>query len=163
MIKFKEFIKTGFSFGLTSGLITTLGVIIGLYSSTQRTSIVIGGILSIAIADSCSDALAIHMVEEVREKSSAKGVWISSIATLIFKFFFAVTFLVPILLFNLHIAIVISILWAISLITVFNYYLARQQRVKPLKIILEHILIAFMVVLLSYYAGVWIKGNFGSV
>lgn len=49
-------IRKGFSFGLTSGVITTLGLIVGLHSSTHSDLSVIGGILSIAIADAMSDA-----------------------------------------------------------------------------------------------------------
>ena len=37
---------------------------IGLYSGTNPRGVVIGGILTIAIADSLSDALGIHISEE---------------------------------------------------------------------------------------------------
>ena len=37
--------KTGVSFGLTSGVITTLGLMVGLYSGTHSRTVVIGGIL----------------------------------------------------------------------------------------------------------------------
>jgi hypothetical protein len=53
----KESLKTGITFGLTSGTITTQGLMIGLYSGTNSRGVVIGGILTIAIADSLSDAL----------------------------------------------------------------------------------------------------------
>ncbi|GAI31399.1 unnamed protein product, partial [marine sediment metagenome] len=38
----KHSIKTGFSFGLTSGIITTLGLMVGLHSSTGSKLVVIG-------------------------------------------------------------------------------------------------------------------------
>jgi len=60
----KKSLKTGISFGLTSGTITTLGLMIGLNSGTNSRGIIIGGILTIAIADSLSDALGIHISEE---------------------------------------------------------------------------------------------------
>jgi hypothetical protein len=56
--------KVGLSFGLTSGIITTLGLMVGLNSSTNSKLVVIGGIMTIAIADSPSDALGIHVSEE---------------------------------------------------------------------------------------------------
>ena len=49
-------IKKGVSFGLTSGTITTLGLMVGLYSGTQSRLVVLGGIVTIAIADALSDA-----------------------------------------------------------------------------------------------------------
>ncbi|MGZ8381620.1 MAG: hypothetical protein ACXW4C_08190, partial [Nitrospira sp.] len=53
----KASFKTGLSFGLTSGVITTLGLMVGLHSGTHSRTVVIGGILTIAIADAMSDAL----------------------------------------------------------------------------------------------------------
>jgi len=44
-------VETGLSFGLTSGIITTLGLMVGLHSGTHSRLVVIGGILTIAIAD----------------------------------------------------------------------------------------------------------------
>jgi hypothetical protein len=57
-------LKTGFSFGVTSGVITTLGLITGLESGTGSKPAVMGGILAIAISDSISDAMGMHMTEE---------------------------------------------------------------------------------------------------
>ena len=56
--------RVGMSFGLTSGIITTLGLIVGLHSGTHSKLAVIGGILTIAMADAFSDALGIHVSEE---------------------------------------------------------------------------------------------------
>lgn len=41
---------TGVHFGLTSGVITTLGLMVGLHSGTHSLRAVAGGILTIAIA-----------------------------------------------------------------------------------------------------------------
>ena len=60
----KQSIKEGLSFGLTSAIITTLGLFIGLSSATNNRIIVISGILTIAIADAFSDALGIHLSKE---------------------------------------------------------------------------------------------------
>lgn len=43
--------KVGFCFGITSGIITTLGLMVGLNSGTNSQLVVIGSILIIAIAD----------------------------------------------------------------------------------------------------------------
>ena len=49
----KSSYKIGLSFGLTSGVITTLGLLVGLDAGTHSQPIVLGGILTIAVADSC--------------------------------------------------------------------------------------------------------------
>ena len=64
----KHSIKVGFSFSLTSGIVTTLGLMVGLNSSTNSKLAVVGGILTIAIPDALSDARGIHVTEEVQNK-----------------------------------------------------------------------------------------------
>ena len=116
-------IRKGFGFGLTSGIITTLGLIVGLNYGTHSKKIVLGGILLIAIADALSDALGIHISEEAGSKSiTEKQIWTSTISTIIFKFLFALTFAVPVLLFSLQKAIIISIIWGVLLLSIFSYY-----------------------------------------
>ena len=61
-------IRKGFSFGLTSGIITTLGLIVGLYSGTGSKTIVLAGIIVIAVADALSDSVGIHISEEAENK-----------------------------------------------------------------------------------------------
>jgi acid phosphatase family membrane protein YuiD len=59
----KDSLRTGISFGLTSAVITTLGLMVGLHSGTHSKIVVLAGILTIAIADAFSDALGIHVSE----------------------------------------------------------------------------------------------------
>lgn len=73
--------KTGISFGLTSGVITTLRLMVGLHSGTHSRAIVISGILTIAIADATSDALGIHVSEESKNSVPVSQVWEATLAT----------------------------------------------------------------------------------
>ena len=131
-------VKVGFSFGLTSGIITTLGLIIGLHASTHSKSVIIGGILIIAISDALSDAIGIHFSEESENKHCNREIWESTCFTFLSKFIFAITFIVPILLLKLTQAIIVSIIWGMFLLTIFSFYVAREQKVNPKKVILEH-------------------------
>src|SRR3990172_12366146 len=101
--------QTGFSFGLTSGIITTLGLIVGLNSGTHSKIVVLGGILTIAIADAFSDALGIHVSEEAENIHSHRDIWGATIITFLAKFLLALTFTVPVILFSLAAAIVVSL------------------------------------------------------
>lgn len=148
----------GFSFGLTSGIITTLGLMVGLNSSTHSSSVVIGGILVIAIADAFSDALAIHISEEAENKHTVKEIWESTVGTFLSKFVFAGMFIVPVLFFPLNTAIILSIVWGLFLIALFSFYLARVQEAKPHKVIGEHLLIAILVIIVTHYIGQWAAG-----
>lgn len=156
----KHSITTGFSFGLTSGVITTLGLMVGLNAGTDSRMVVIGGILTIAIADAFSDALGIHISEESELKHSAKEIWVSTLSTFFSKFLFASSFLVPIFFLPLHYAIFVSVLYGIIVLICFSYILAKYQKERPFKIILEHIFIACIVILFSHLTGTFIKNHF---
>ena len=152
----RESIKTGFSFGLTSGTITTLGLMVGLHSGTHSKMVVIGGILTIAIADAFSDALGIHISEEAQNTNTSRHIWESTIATFVSKFVFTLTFVVPILLFELSTAILIGLCWGLSLLSLFSYHIARSQNQKPWRVIMEHLVIAIVVIVTTHFIGDWI-------
>ncbi|MCK4669981.1 MAG: hypothetical protein KAT43_02165 [Nanoarchaeota archaeon] len=149
-------IRRGFSFGLTSGIITTLGLIVGLNSSTHSKMVIIGGILIIAIADALSDAMGIHISEEAQVKNSKKAIWESTIATFLTKFIIALTFIVPVSLFQLYTAIIISIVWGLALISLFSYHISVRKKIRPYKAIIEHLVIAIVVIIITHYLGLWV-------
>jgi vacuolar iron transporter family protein len=150
----------GFSFGLTSGIITTLGMMVGLYAGTGSKLAVLGGILSIAIADSFSDAMGIHLSEESEGKKSHKQIWVATISTLASKLIFSSMFILPVVLFSLFFAITISIIWGLSLLSILSYFMAREKKANPLGVILEHLSIAILVILATHFVGEWLANTF---
>ncbi|MBD3248061.1 hypothetical protein GF382_02110 [Candidatus Falkowbacteria bacterium] len=150
----KQSFKTGLGFGLTSAMITTLGLMVGLYSTTNSKTIVLAGIITIAIADAFSDALGIHISEEYKSKEGEeRHVWESTIYTFVCKFFFALIFVIPILALDLKPAIWISIIFGAILLSVLSFFIARQKKERPLNIILEHLFIASIVIILANLVG----------
>jgi VIT1/CCC1 family predicted Fe2+/Mn2+ transporter len=143
----------GLGFGLTSGIITTLGLMVGLNSGTHSEKIVIGGILIIAVADALSDALGIHVSEESDSNKTTRQIWMSTLATFLSKLIIASTFIVPILVFELSTAIIVSIAWGLSLIALFSYYVAKHHHEKPTHVVMEHIIIAIVVIIITNYIG----------
>lgn len=154
-------IRKGLGFGLTSGIITTLGLIVGLNSGTHSKMVVLGGILFIAIADSLSDALGIHIAEEAGSKSiTKKQIWESTASTFLFKFIFALTFLIPILILSLQTAVIVSVIWGFTLLIIFNFYMSKKQNKNPYKAIAEHLTIAIIVIVITHFVGKWISTIF---
>lgn len=149
----KESLTTGITFGLTSGAITTLGLMVGLHSGTHSRLVVIGGILTIAVADAFSDALGIHISEESENVHTHKQIWASSVATFLSKFFFALTFLVPVLIFRLATAILVAVFWGLGVLALLSCCIAHAQRKRKLPIIAEHILIALVVITATHFVG----------
>jgi VIT1/CCC1 family predicted Fe2+/Mn2+ transporter len=156
MLRMRHSYKVGFSFGLISGIVTTLGMIVGLHSSTHSKIFVLGGILVIAIADALSDAMGIHFAEESENKHSLKEIWESTVATFLSKFIFALSFVIPILLFKLSTAIVLCIIWGAILTTIFSIYLAKSQNKRAFQIIGEHLVLLFIVVIVTHFVGDWV-------
>ena len=157
----KDSLRTGIFFGLTSAVITTLGLMVGLHSGTHSRIVVLAGILTIAIADAFSDALGIHVSEEADNTRTTRQVWVATIVTFLTKCLFAMTFVVPILLFSLSVAIIVSLLWGLSILTVLSYIIARSQSEPPWKIVGEHLAIATMVLVITHWVGDWI-GTLGA-
>ncbi|MBU4194784.1 MAG: hypothetical protein KKE79_05010 [Actinobacteria bacterium] len=151
---FSDSFRTGASFGLTSGIITTLGLMVGLESGTSSKVAVLGGILTIAIADAFADALGIHVSEESENTHTAKEIWESTIVTFVAKFVFASIFILPVLLLDLRTAVIVSVALGLSILAVASYYMARRQGTKPWKVIGEHLLIAATVIVITHYVGV---------
>lgn len=151
----------GLCFGLTSGVITTLGMMVGLSSFTGSKLVVIGGILSIAIADSFSDALGLHISEESDNRKTEREVWAVTLAAFIAKLFFALTFVVPVIFLKLNLALLVSVIWGLFALIILNYFIARDQKKNVFHVIGEHVLIAIVVIIVTHYAGIWISSVFG--
>ncbi len=149
-------VKGGIVFGLTTGIITTLGLIVGLNSGTHSQIAIIGGILTIAIGGAFSDSLGIQLSEE-SENMRKRYIRESAISTFFSQLFFSLTFVIPVLIFRLQTAIIVSVIWGLSWIGVFSYLIAKQRKSKPLKIIVQHLLIAVVVIFLTHYIGYWIS------
>ncbi len=150
----KDSLKIGIGFGVTSAMITTLGLIVGLSAGTHSRVAVAGGIIMIAIADAFSDALGIHISEESTNSRTSRQVWTSTLATFGAKFFLALTFLIPVMLLPLLPAVIISFGWGFLMLSMLSIFIARSQRQAAWKIVAEHISIAVLVIVITYFAGV---------
>jgi vacuolar iron transporter family protein len=156
----KSSFKISFGFGIASGVITTLGLMIGLYSSTYSKGVVLGGILTIAIADAFSDAAGIHFYEETKGIHTTKEIWKATIFTFFSKFLVAISFLFPILFFSLKTGLILNIVWGFLLLSGFSFVVAKKQNNNPYKSVLEHGLIMWSVIIITYYVGQFIDRMF---
>lgn len=156
----KPSIRMGFSFGLTSGIIGTLGLMVGLHSSTDSSLVVIGGILSIAIAEGFSEAVSVHFSKEFENIFTDREIWESTISTFLSKFAFSSVFILPVVLFDLHRAIILSIMYGLFLLFVISLITAREKQADPTKLIMKNMLIAVVVIIITHFAGMWIAATF---
>ena len=153
--------RTGLFFGATSGVITTIGLITGLNAGTHSITAVLGGIFVIAVADAMSDALGIHIAEESESTHTHWEIWQSTIATFLSKLLFALTFAVPVILLDLTAAVMVSVVYGLSVLGLLSFYLAREQGDNPLRVIAEHLAIAVVVIGATHAVGTWINSMNG--
>jgi VIT1/CCC1 family predicted Fe2+/Mn2+ transporter len=114
----------------------------------------------IAIADAFSDALGIHVSEESENIHTRRQIWASTVSTFLSKFMFALTFVIPVVLFQLSIAILVSVLWGLGVLAILSYKIAMSQGRKPWRVIAEHLLIALAVIVITHFVGDWISVAF---
>ena len=152
--------RTGVFFGATSGVITTIGLIVGLYSGTRSLVAVLGGILVIAVADAMSDALGIHLAQEADPDSTHDHVWTATVSTFFTKLLVAASFALPLLWLPLSVAVVVSVAWGLVVIAALSTWLARMQRAAVLPIVAEHVVIAILVVAAAHFIGIWVNSAF---
>ncbi|MBD3209268.1 hypothetical protein GF367_02530 [Candidatus Woesearchaeota archaeon] len=148
-------VKRGVSFGLTSSILTVLGLLVGLEAGLGSRSVVIGGILVIVVADALADALAMHLSEESANRKH-REVWKATFTTFGAKLFFALTFIVPVLAFSTSVATWFSVGWGAFLLALLSWWIAVQRDERPGGIIAQHLVIMFLVVLVSYTIGSWV-------
>jgi VIT1/CCC1 family predicted Fe2+/Mn2+ transporter len=157
----KSPLSIGLSFGLTSGVITTLGMIVGLNAGTHSEVAVIGGILTVALADSFSDALGMHVTEESQRNVSQKFTWEATAATFLFKMLFGLSFVIPFIFLSYDNAVICSVLWGLSVISIFSYRLALKRKENPWRTLGEHLAISIFVIILTQLLGMEISRIFG--
>lgn len=145
--------SVGISFGVTSGVITTVGLLVGLSAGTSSEVAVVAGVLTIAVADSLSDALGIHISEESEGVHTARETWSAAAATFAAKLVMATTFVVPVLLLPLGTAVVVGVVWGTLALALLSFYAGRRQGVDPRPIVLEHLGVAAAVIVAAQLLG----------
>jgi len=151
--KNKELEIGGIAFGLTSGVITTLGFIVGMESATGSRLAVIAGILTISLSDALSDALGMHLSEESRLDEKSASIWMISLYTFLAKLLFSLVFLIPVLSLDLASAVRFSVVFGVLLIMILASIVAYRRKESWLKQSIGNGLLAIVVVITSYFLG----------
>ncbi|MFB0514719.1 MAG: hypothetical protein ACETVQ_03985 [Candidatus Bathyarchaeia archaeon] len=157
----KETLLKGVGFGLTSGVITTLGIIVGLHAGTHSKLAVLAGMVVLAIADALSDAIGIHISEEAEGEHATKEIWEATLFTFSSKLAFSLTFVPLIIFLEISTAIPASVVLGLFLIVIISFYTAKLQNKNINRTIAEHLLVTILVIFLAHYLGDLIYGFFG--
>jgi len=104
--------------------------------------------------------MGIHVSEESEKKHTTKEIWEATISTFLSKFFLAILFVIPILLFELTTAIFISVFFGLSLLTIISISLSKGGKIERFKVVAEHLIIALIVISITHFVGDWIAFTF---
>jgi hypothetical protein len=89
------------TFWITSGVLTTVGVVMTVSSATDDRLSVIAAVAAIAVADGCSDAFGMYLARSAERGATPKQALRYALGTLMGKALLPLTFLVPLLLLPL--------------------------------------------------------------
>lgn len=152
--------KNKFLFGSSAAIITNLGIIAGLFSSSNaQGNIIIGSMLVIAIADNISDTLGIHIYQEA-EGLKAKEVWLSSLTNFASRFFVSAIFVLLVATLPLKIAAISCLVFSFVVISLISYFIAIFKKRNPFVSVFEHLAVASAVIVISKLLGDFILGQF---
>jgi predicted neutral ceramidase superfamily lipid hydrolase len=138
-----------FSFGATSAVITGLAVIIGLSRTVNPVIGITTALVVIAIADNISDSFGIHIHQE-SQKESVKEVRKTTLTNFVTRVAVVSIFVLLVILLPMTVAVALSIFFGMAVISIISYFIAKDQKAKPHKIVFQHLLITVLVVLGSY-------------
>ena len=150
----------GFGFGTASGIITTLGMIVGLYSSSSDRLAILGGIFTVSVADALSDALGEHISEESKRHPSIVDVRNITISTFFSKLLIGLSFVIPFILLPINSAVVISVIYSALVLTLLSLRISKRTGQNRYEAIAEHLLIGLAVVVITFFLGKWVETAF---
>lgn len=159
-LKISDSLVAGFGFGTASGVITTLGMIVGLYSSSASRLAIVGGIFTVSVADALSDALGEHISEESKKHPLAKDVRNITISTFVSKLVIGLSFVIPFVLFPVFHAVLISIIYSALVLILLSLRIAKRTKQNRYEVITEHLLVGFAVVIITFFLGRWVETAF---
>lgn len=127
-------------FGTYSGIITSLGLMIGLYSNNLERRAYIIGLISLALSDSFSDAFGIY---NATNKSYSE-----TINAFTGKFIFPLIMIIPFLFTTIQISILVNSVFSIFVI----YSISRELKYKNVQIV-KNLILTWSVIGFIYIIG----------
>jgi len=144
--------QTRISFGMTSGLITNMVLIIGMADWSGAKAVIIAGILVVGVADNISDSFGIHIYRE-SECLSAAEVWLGTFTNFISRLLVSLSFVAIVAFLPMKAAAICSVLLGMLLLAGLSYSISRAKGAKPFQAMVEHLSIAAGVILASHFLG----------
>jgi VIT1/CCC1 family predicted Fe2+/Mn2+ transporter len=141
-----------FSFGGAAAIVTNMGLIIGFDAATATKTMILSGLLIVAIADNLTDSLSIHIYQE-SEQLEPREAFYSTLTNFAARLVLSLSFVFLVWVLPLGVAVIASIVWGMLLLIGLTYIVARSRKLPVLPEIWKHIAVAAVVILSSKMIG----------
>ncbi len=145
--------------GATAGIVTNVSLIVGLGSAGASKGPIIGGLLTIALADNISDSLSIHLYKETG-RTEQKMTWPATLLNFSARLVVSLSFVALVLLLSVSYAMPVAVVWGLLLLTCISFLIARSRNEKSIFEALKHLGVAIVVIALSWFVGFLISEYF---
>ncbi|HTY08164.1 MAG TPA: hypothetical protein VMF29_03275 [Candidatus Edwardsbacteria bacterium] len=152
MLKTELVNPKNYIFGSTAAIITNISLIVGLETARSGKGPILGGLLTIALADNISDSLGIHMYKET-EGATARLTVLATVLNFTARLLISLSFIAIVLLCSAPRAVPAAVVWGLVLIAGGSFWIARRNRENVLVETVKHLLVALVVILLSHAVG----------
>jgi hypothetical protein len=126
-----------FSFGGTSAIVTSMGLIIGLGAAKAPPTTIVSGLLIVGVADNMTDSLSIHMHQEA-EKLEERAAFKATLTNFVTRLLTAFSFVIIVLALPKY-ASIIALAWGFLLLVGITYILARTRGVSPVREVVKRL------------------------
>lgn len=150
---------TWISFGGTSAIVTSMGLILGLDAATSSERAIVSSLLIVALADNLTDSLSVHAYQEA-ERLESHQAFIATAANFVTRLLASLSFVVLVIVTPRAFLTMAAAGWGFVLLTLLTYRLARARGAHVGKEIVKHFAVAVTVLLISRLLGTWISGAF---
>ena len=147
-----------FSFGSTSAIITSMGLVVGLGSLNTGKGSILGSLMVIAVADNISDSLGIHIYQE--SEGNSKDNVSTTVSNFISRFVVSLSFVAIVLLLPTSLIKIATVIWGAGLLSVLTYFIAKAKGERVFPEVVYHLVVALIVVGVSQGLGFLIRVYF---
>ena len=140
------------SFGATSAIVTSMGVIIGFGAGAISKSPIIAGLLIVGLADNLTDSLSIHIYQE-SERLEQRAAFRAAIGNFATRLIISLTFVALVFSFSSTNMLLACLAWGALLLTSLTWLVAKNRNANVATELLKHLTVAAAVVAASFSTG----------
>lgn len=144
-------LNIGNTFGIISGIITSIGLILGMYGANITLKPIIVSLVSIAISDGVSDALGIYYATKNNNYTTEQA-YNEGFNTLLIKIICPLLMIIPFYITSINKAVITNLILSLIII-----YLISIKIFKNYGEAINNTLICMLAISISYKTGMMLK------